>query len=154
MGESKMSFQERNVVVSMIVGLLFFIFFYTRIHVPLRDFGVEAIGGFAGQAKLTLWLIGMAIVANIVGIIVVEIAYAVATNSKSPSQTVDERDRHIEYLGDRFGNYLTGALFMLSLFGAAFGWTPAWVLLSMTYAFFFGSLLSGMIRIFQHRRGY
>ncbi len=149
-----MSFQERTVIASLAVGAVFFYLLYTRIHVPLRDVGVDALGGFAGQAKQTLWLIGIGIVANIVAVIVAEILYSIVTNTEDTDTTVDERDRHIERLGDRFGNYLTGMMFIGILFAAASGWTAEWVLLGITYAFFFGSLLSGVIRVYQHRRGY
>lgn len=154
METQKMSFQERTVITSLAVGAVFFYLLYTRVHVPLRDVGVDALGGFAGQAKQTLWLIGIGIVAQIIAVIVAEILYAIVTNSEDTDTTVDERDRHIEHVGDRYGNYLTGMMFIALLFAAAFGWTPEWVLLGVTYAFFFGSLLSSLIRVYQHRRGY
>ena len=149
-----MSFQERNIIASLFVGALFFILLFTRIHIPLRDIGPEAIGGFSGQAKLTLWFIGIAVGANIVAIILAEILYAIFTRAPNPKQIVDERDRQIEINGDRYGNYLTGALFIGALAAAAYGTTAEWVLLYMTYAFFLGSVLSGAMRLIQHRRGY
>ena len=150
----KMSFQERNVIASLFVGLMFFGLLYSYIHLPLREGGISAIGGFAAQAKLTLWFIGISIGANIICVIAFEIIYAIFTNTPNANQLVDERDRLIEINGDRYGNYLTGALFMASLLAAAWGTEPEWVLLYTTYAFFFGSALSSIIRLIQHRRGY
>jgi hypothetical protein len=120
----------------------------------LRSGGFAGPDGVAEIAKQTLWIIGGSIVFTIVATILTEIIYAVVTRSPNANQIVDERDRQIERTGDRIGGHFAGAIFGVALIAMAMGVSHLWGIVIITYGFFFGSMLSAVIRLIQHRRGY
>lgn len=149
-----MSFQERNVLAGLFVGIAFFYVYTTRVAFVLRDGGFDGAGGMAELAKATLWIIAGFVLITIVVTILTEIIYAIVTNNPNPKQIVDERDRLIEKTGDRIGGHLSSVVFVGALIALAMGTTAAWALVVITYGFFFGAMLSTIIRLIQHRRGY
>lgn len=149
-----MSFQERNVVTAFIVGLGFFVVYTLWVPMELRGGGFAGPDGLAAMAKQTLWVILGSIVVTIICTILFEIIYAVATQEHKGNQIVDERDKLIERTGDMIGGYFSGAVFVMALIAMAFGVGPLWGVVMVTYGFYFGSMLSAVIRMIQHRRGY
>ena len=149
-----MSFQERNVVSAFIVGLGFFVVYTMWIPMELRAGEFAGPDGVAAMAKRTLWIIGGSIVVTIIVTILTEVIYAVATKSGNSDQFVDERDRQIEHTGDRIGGHLASAIFGVAMVAMAMGVSHLWGIVIITYGFFFGAMLSGVIRMIQHRRGY
>lgn len=149
-----MSFQERNVFAGLIIGIGFFIVYTLWVVLPLRDGGFAGPDGAAEMAKQTLWIMGGAIVVTIVVTILTEIIYAIVTNNPSPKQIVDERDKQIEKTGDRIGGHFASVFFLGALVVLAMGGTLMWAIVIITYGFFAGAMLSTIIRLVQHRRGY
>ena len=149
-----MSFQERAILVGLVVSVGFFWAYTSWVALPLRDGGFVGTDGPMAVARLTLWIIGGSVVATIAATILAEILYAIVTNTPNPRQLVDERDRQIEHFGDRVGGYLSGMVFVAALIALALGTAPVWAIVIITYGFFFGSLLSTILRLVQHRRGY
>jgi len=95
-----MSFQERNVVAAILVGLGFFVIYTMWVPMELRSGGFAGPDGVAELAKRTLWIIGGSIVASIVATIFGEIINAIITKTANTNQIIDERDRLIEKTGD------------------------------------------------------
>ena len=149
-----MSFQERNIFAGLIVAIGFFVIYTQWVALPLRDGGFAGPDGAAALAKQTLWIMGGSIVVTIVMTILTEIGYAILTNTPNPKQIVDERDRQIEKTGDRIGGHFAAVVFVGALIMLAMGTSLLWGIVIITYGFFFGALVSTIIRLVQHRRGY
>ena len=149
-----MSFQERNVVAGLFVGVAFFYIYTTRVALVLRDGGFAGDAGLSEMAIQTLWIIAAFVGITIVVTILTEILYSIITNNPNPKQLVDERDRMIEKTGDRIGGHFASMVFIGALIALATGTNGHWAIVIITYGFFFGAMLSSVIRLFQHRRGY
>jgi len=149
-----MSFQERNVVSGLIVGIGFFIIYTWWVALPLRDGAFGGPEGAAALAKQTLWIIGGSIVVTIGVTILTEILFAIVTINPKTEQLVDERDRQIEKTGDRIGGHFASVVFLGALIALAMGTSLLWAIVIITYGFFAGAMLSTIIRLIQHRRGY
>ena len=149
-----MSFQERNVVAALVVGLGFFVIYTMWVPMELRNGGFAGPDGVAELAKRTLWIIGGSIAASIVATIIGEIINGMLTRTANMNQIIDERDKLIEKTGDRIGGHLASVIFGVAMIAMAMGASPLWGIVIVTYGFFFGGMLSTVIRLIQHRRGY
>jgi uncharacterized membrane protein len=149
-----MSFQERNVFTGLLVGLGFLVAYTMMVPMAVQAGAFDGPAPVMAVARKTLWIIGGSIVVTIVATILVEILYAIVTNNPDPEQLVDERDRQIERNGDRIGGHLAAVVFVGALIALAMGTAPLWGLIIITYGFYFGSMLSTLIRLYLHRRGY
>ncbi len=149
-----MTFQDRNTVVSILVNLMMITYVVLRLismeHAGLFD-GADAVNVWA---RMVVWLIPISIAATIIGTIVFNIVFAIATGQEKPSFVVDERDRHFE----RRGSFAVIA-------GAGIGFVAATVVLALDYSalvgfnlMYFGmaagALGSDLVRFFSYRRGY
>jgi cell division protein FtsW (lipid II flippase) len=138
-----MTFEEKNVWVFAVVTVVAFGAY------------VVTILGRAGGAAITevpyvgamLWTIGAAIVASIVGRIVVTVAWPKDADKK------DQRDKEIyrfgEYIGQSF--VVVGAVAALVLAMAEVD--HFWIANAVYLAFVLSALLSSTAKIFAYRRG-
>jgi cell division protein FtsW (lipid II flippase) len=138
-----MTFEEKNVWVFAVVTVVAFGAY------------VVTILGRAGGAAITevpyvgamLWTIGAAIVASIVGRIVVTVAWPKDADKK------DQRDKEIyrfgEYIGQSF--VVVGAVAALVLAMAEVD--HFWIANTVYLAFVLSALLSSTAKIFAYRRG-
>ena len=137
-----MTFAERNVWVFAIVSLASFLAYAGVILARAQDQPIQDVDYIAPM----LWSIGLAIVASILGTILVSIVWR-------GSYRKDQRDREI----DRIGEY-TGQSFLV--FGGISGLVLAmveadwfWIANTMYFGFAIAAIVGGIARVVAYRRG-
>jgi len=148
-----MSFQEKNIVASLIAMSFVLLIFYPRTQGLYLSGQFEGAEGLALLGKNGLYFFGTIIVANIVMLILLFILHAVVTGGETLSDMVDERDKMIE----RRGMQIFGAVVAIGIISAmlalSFGVAavPAFFIILLSLAF--GELISGVAKLAMFRLG-
>jgi len=148
-----MSFQEKNIVASLIAMSLVLGVFYSRIQGLYQSGQFDGAEGLVLLGKNGLYFFGAIIVANVVLLILLSILHAVVTGGEMPDDMVDERDKMIE----RRGMQIFGAVVAVGIIGAmlalSFGVAavPAFLIILLSLAF--GELISGFAKLAMFRLG-
>ncbi|WP_231384257.1 hypothetical protein [Cellulomonas sp. URHD0024] len=137
-----MTFTERNVWVFAIVSLVAFLAYVGVIVSRAQDVPIEGVDYIAPM----LWSIGLAIVASIVGTIVVSIIWR-------DGGTKDQRDKEIDRIGEYTGQsfLVMGGLAGLILAMLEADWF--WIANALYLGFVLSALLSSATKIGLYRRG-
>jgi hypothetical protein len=147
-----MSYEERGLWVNLTVTVGTYAA-YVAIILGRAD--GAALAGVPYVATL-LWLIGIAVVVNIVGRIVVEIVGAVAREiTRTPDGTrVDARDKEI----NRFGEYVGGVVLGVAMvvpFGLALADVDQfWIANAIYVGFVLSTCVSSVLKLIAYRRGF
>ncbi|WP_353827130.1 hypothetical protein [Agromyces sp. SYSU T0242] len=139
-----MSYEEKGTWVYLVVSVVGY-GVYLSLVLPQLAGGVAV--GDIGYVAPMLWTIGGAIVASIVGRILVEIVFP------SESTKGDVRDREIDRLGSRVGSsfVVIGALGALVLSMLEADWF--WIANVIYLCFLLAAVLESVTRLFAYRRG-
>lgn len=149
-----MTYQDRNTVVSILVNLL------TTTYVVIRLISMEANGLFDGPdavnvwARMVVWVIPISIAATIIGTILFNIGFSIATRQEKPSFVVDERDRHFERRGSFAVIAGAGIGFVGGIVALAMDYTALVGFNIMYFGMAAGALGSDLVRFASYRRGY
>lgn len=149
-----MAYQDRNTVVSIFVNLL------TIAYVVSQLIRMQADGQFDGPdaanvwARMVVWVIPISIAATIIGTILFNIGFAIATGQESPSFVVDERDRHFERRGSFAVIAGAGIGFVTGIVALAMDYSALVGLNIMYFGMAAGALGSDLVRFASYRRGY
>lgn len=149
-----MAYQDRNTVVSIFVNLL------TIAYVVSQLISMQADGLFDGPdaanvwARMVVWVIPISIAATIIGTILFNIGFAIATGQESPSFVVDERDRHFERRGSFAVIAGAGIGFVTGIVALAMDYSALVGLNIMYFGMAAGALGSDLVRFASYRRGY
>ena len=142
--ENVMSYEEKGTWVYLVVAIVGSTV-YLSLVVPefLKGTPVEQID----YVPAMLWVIGGAIVASIIGRILVEIF------SPSESTRGDIRDKEIDRLGERVGSSFVvigalGALVLAMLDADGF-----WIANTVYFCFVLSAILSSITKLVAYRRG-
>jgi hypothetical protein len=139
-----MSYEEKGTWVYLVIAVVGYTV-YLSLVLP------QVIGGVAvgdvDYVPVMLWTIGGAIVASIIGRILVEIIFP------SESTKGDVRDRDIDRLGERVGSsfVVIGALGALVLAMLEVDWF--WIANVVYLCFVLSALLSSITRLVAYRKG-
>ncbi|MHA1128352.1 MAG: hypothetical protein ACTSRN_05300 [Alphaproteobacteria bacterium] len=148
-----MSFQEKNIVASLIAMWLVLLIFYPRVQDLYLSGQFDGAEGLVLLGKNGLYFFGAIIIANIVMLILLFILHAVFTGGEMPDDRVDERDKMIE----RRGMQIFGAVVAIGIISAmlalSFGVAavPAFFIILLSLAF--GELISGVAKLAMFRLG-
>lgn len=151
-----MSFQQKNVTVSLINFTFILCFFLIRVAQLVQN------GRFIEPAVFRLWgiVIALAVGATILGMILTHIGFAIVesirTGSRNPEieDFEDERDRLIDLRGTKITYTLSSLGVLFSMLAYVFG-QPALVM--FTLLIFFGVLaqiVGDVVRLVLYRRGF
>lgn len=149
-----MTYQDRNNVVSIIVGLI------TTGYVIFRLVEMNAAGQFDGAdavnvwAQMVIWIIPIAIGGTIIGTILFNIGYAIVTRTEKPSFLVDERDKLFDRRGIVAVVLFSGAGFMLAIIALTFGWSALKAFNIIYFSMALGSMSADLVKFISYRRGY
>jgi hypothetical protein len=139
-----MSYEERNVWVSLVVSVLAYAVYVAVVLARARDTPLTEVA-YAGPL---LWSIGGAIVAAIIGSIAVSLA------NRRDGHLTDQRDKEISRLGERTGQsfVVIGALaaMVLALLEADWFWIANVVYL----CFVLSAILGGVTKLAAYRRDF
>ncbi|MCK4711810.1 MAG: hypothetical protein KAT26_02900 [Marinosulfonomonas sp.] len=148
-----MSFQEKNIVASLIAMSLVLAVFYPRIQGLYQSGQFNNAEGLVLLGKNGLYFFGAVIVANVVTLVLLYILHAVFTGGETLSDMVDERDKMIE----RRGMQIFGACVAVGIISAmlaltfSVGAVPVFFIILLSLAF--GELVSGVAKLAMFRLG-
>lgn len=149
-----MTYQDRNNVVSIAINLS------VDAYIILKLLEMNAAGLFDGPdavnvwARMVIWVIPISIVATIVGTILFNIAYAIATGNAKPSFRVDERDKMFDLRSFVAVAVVAGGGFVVTIIGLALGWSALTGFNIIFFSMALGSLTADIVKFISYRRGY
>lgn len=148
-----MSFQEKNIVASLIAMALVLLIFYPRAQGIYLSGQFDGAEGLALLGKNGLYFFGAIIVANIVMLILLFILHAVFTGGEMPNDLVDERDKMIERRGMQIFGAVVGLGIISAMIALTFGVAavPAFFIILLSLAI--GELISGIAKLAMFRLG-
>jgi hypothetical protein len=138
-----MTYEEKNVWVFAVVTLVAFGAYAVTI-LGRAEGGTITEVPYVGAM---LWTIGAAIVASIVGRIVVAVVWPKDADKK------DQRDKEINRFGEYLGQSLVGVGAVAALVLAMAEVDHFWIANAVYLAFVLSALLSSTAKIFAYRRG-
>lgn len=138
-----MSYEEKGTWLYLVVAITGFTVYAAIVLPQLASAPVDEID----YVPIMLWTIGGAIVASIVGRILIEMVFP------SESTKGDVRDREIDHLGERVGGsfVVIGALAALVLAMLQVHWF--WIANAVYLCFVLSAILSSITRLVAYRRG-
>ena len=149
-----MSFQEKNIVASLIAMSLVLFIFYQRTQDMYFAGQFDGAEGLALLGKNGLYFFGAIIVANIVTLILLFILHAVFTGGEELNDMVDERDKMIERRGMQIFGAVVAVGIISAMLALSFGVAavPAFFIILLSLAF--GELISGFAKLAMFRMGW
>jgi len=149
-----MTYQEKNIIVSLTATILVFSIFFARLSGMCQDGLFDGPDGLRLIGKSILILMAANVAATVILTIVFNIVFAIATGDPKPSFVVDERDKQFELRGLQTMLYVTGAGFLLAMIALTAGWAAYQVFLVIIISFALGDVTGNLVRLFLYRRGY
>ncbi len=149
-----MSFQEKNVVASMLTMLLVLAIFYPRIQASYHLGQFDGPEGLIFLGKTGLYFVGASVIGNISALILLNILHAAITGDNSPSSLVDERDKMVERRGMQIFGVVVGIGIISAMIALALGVAavPAFFIILLSFAL--AELISGCAKIAMFRLGW
>ena len=149
-----MTYQDRNNVVSILINLI------VNGYIVSRLFEMNAAGAFDGPdavnvwARMVVWVIPISIAATIVGTILFNIGYAIATGNEKPSFLVDERDKLFEQRGIIAVVVFAAFGFVAAIISLALGASALVGFNIIYFSMALGSMADDGVKFISYRRGY
>jgi len=149
-----MTYQDRNTVVSILMNLAVSAF------VILRLLDMNASGLFDGPdavnnwARAVIWLIPLGIVGTIIGTILFNIVFAIATNQPKTSFIIDERDKLFERRGSIAIIAFAGVGFVCAVIALALDASALTGFNIIYFGMALGALAADIIKFASYRRGH
>ena len=149
-----MTYQDRNNVVSILINIV------VNGYIIIRLVDMNAAGAFDGPdavnvwARLVIWVIPISIAATIVGTILFNIFYAIATGNEKPSFVVDERDKLFEQRSFVAAMVLAASGFILAIVMLALGWSALFGFNIIYFSMALASMAGDAVKFISYRRGY
>ncbi|MHA1128230.1 MAG: hypothetical protein ACTSRN_04665 [Alphaproteobacteria bacterium] len=148
-----MSFQEKNIVASLIAMTLVLLVFYPRIQGIYQSGQFDGAEGLVLLGKNGLYFFGAVIVANVVTLVLLYILHAVFTGGETLSDMVDERDKMIERRGMQIFGACVAVGIISAMLALTFGVAAVPVFFIILLSLAFGELISGVAKLAMFRLG-
>jgi len=149
-----MTYQDRNNIVSILINLI------VNGYIISRLIEMNATGAFDGPdavnvwARMVVWVIPISIGATIIGTILFNIGYAIATGNEKPSFVVDERDKLFEQRGIIAVVVFAAFGFVTAIISLALGASALVGFNIIYFAMAIGSMADDAVKFISYRRGY
>lgn len=137
-----MTHEEKRAWIRLVVTVLGYAA-YAAVVVSRTDGRPLVSTSYAGTL---LWTIGAAVVASIVAEI------AMAAGNPGASRVSDERDREIDRLGERIGQWFVVLGAVAAMLMAMAGWDHFWIANVIYLGFVLAAVLSGITKVVAYRR--
>jgi DMSO reductase anchor subunit len=149
-----MSYQEKNITVSLVSYLLILGYFLQKIFQIFQQEPVSPNRVFSLWVTVIIATIIVNIIASIVTNIVLSIVHAIRTQSaESPRFIADERDRLIDLKGNKTA-YITFSIgVFLAMLSYVLGQPPLVMFSLVVFFSIVGELAGGIAQISLYRRG-
>lgn len=150
-----MSFQEKNITVSLVNFSLILIFYLIRVFQMVQGGNFNSTNVFRLWGIVIVLAVFVTIFATILTHIVSSIIQAIRTNEKPDVENIqDERDKLIDLRGTKVTYFVSSIGVFLSMLTFALGQPP---LVMFTLLIFFGvvaQIIGDMSRLYLYRRGF
>ena len=151
-----MSFQEKNITVSLVSFTLILGFYLVRLYQMIQAGGLNSSSVFRLWGIVIVLAIIFTIVATILTHIVSAIIQAIKTGEENPEieDIADERDRLIDLRGTKVTYFVSSIGVLLSMLTFTLGQPP---LVMFTLLIFFGivaQVIGDISRLLLYRRGF
>jgi hypothetical protein len=144
--------KERQIVISLVCSVVTIVWYALHVYFKHIEGNLEIMNDFRFWGKTFLWLIPIAIVAQIVIHIIYAIINRIITNEDIPTKN-DERDKFIELRSIRISHWIFTSGFMCSMVAMAFGFQPYVLFLGLFGSGFLASIVAELVKLFYYRRG-
>jgi len=153
-GEENMSYQEKNITVSLISYILILGFFLANMVQMVQGAGLDQARVFTLWVTVIIATIIVNIVASILTNIVLSIVHAIKTRSNSTERFIaDERDKLIELKGTRLSYISFSIGVFLSMLTFVFGQPPLVMFSLIIFFSILAELVGGISQLTLYRRG-
>jgi len=151
-----MSFQEKNIAVSLVTFTLILGFYLLRVFQMIQGASFNSTNVFRLWGIVIVLAIFITIFATILTQILSAIIQAIKTGEKNPKieDIADERDRIIDLRGTKTTYFVASIGSFLSMLTFVLGQPP---LVMFTLLIFFGvvaQIIGDISRLYQYRRGF
>lgn len=151
-----MSFQEKNITVSLVTSTLILGFYLIRISQMFQGDGLISTNLFR------LWgiVIGLTIITNILGTILTHIVSAIIEAIKTGEEDPkiedfeDERDQLIDLRGTKVAYIVSSIGVFLSMLAFAFGQPPLVMFSLLIFSGLVAQIIGDISRLVLYRRGF
>jgi hypothetical protein len=144
--------KERQIVITLVCSLVTIGWYALHVYNKHVVGNFEILNDFRFWGKTFLWMIPIAIVAQIVIHIIYAIINRIITNEDIPTKD-DERDRLIELKSIRVSHWIFTTGFVCFMGSMAFGVQPWFVFVGLFGSGFLASIVSELVKLFYYRRG-
>lgn len=148
-----MSYQERNIVVYIVSGIIVMAVYTLHMQGLLEAGLLESPTAGVEIGWSVLKLIGGSIIATIIVTILVTIINAIITRETEVDAS-DERDKQIDLLGMKVGFIAFSCIFIGIFIALIFGLTTTMAMIAMIYAMWFASIIESIVRLYVYRQGF
>jgi hypothetical protein len=145
--------KERQIVVTILSSVITIGLYVLYVYNKQVDGNFEVLNDFRFWGKSFLWLIPVAIVAQIIIHIVYAIINRIVTNEDVPT-TNDERDRMIELKAIRVSHWIFTTGFICAMGVLAFGAKPSAMFIILLASGLGASIISELVKLYYYRRGF
>jgi hypothetical protein len=150
-----MSFQEKNIVVTLANFTLILLFYAISLFQMIQGDGLQAVGVFRlWGIVVVLATVGTVLITIITHMVARKIRITTTTTNQGFQDFHDERDKLIELKGTNIAYRLTSIGVALAMLTFVFGQPP---LVMFTLLIFFGILaqiIADITRLYLYRRGF
>ena len=150
-----MSYQEKNITVSLMSYLLIAIYYCVNVLQMLQDGGLVPARLFGLCAVVIIAIIIVNIIASILTNILLTIIYAIQTKSKQTERFVaDERDKLIELKGTKITYIAYSIGVLLAMLTFVFGQPPLVMFGLIIFFSIIAQIIGDIAQIYFYRRGF
>lgn len=147
-----MDIKEKRILVSLIGSVLVFLFYALYVYNKHIAGSPEIINDFQFWGKAFLFMIPVAIVAQIIIHIILAI-FAKITTNEDLDIIDDERDKLIELKSVKISHYIFLGGFMTAMIWLAIGAQPGLMFILIFSSGFIASTVSEIARLYYYRKG-
>jgi len=147
-----MSYQEKNVIISMVSSLLIlacyclYVYYYHNAEIMAQP------TNFRFWGKTILVFIALSIGIRIAILILFAIVNAIITREKDPGLS-DERDKLIELKSMRNSHWLFSLGFIVAMVALAYGAQPYWMFIIIIASGFVSEMVDSFSKLYYYRKG-
>jgi hypothetical protein len=150
-----MSYQEKNITVSLVSYLLIAVYYCVNILQMLQDGGLVSARLFSLCAVVIIATIFVNIIASVLTNILLTIIYAIQTKSKETERFIaDERDKLIELKGTKITHITYSLGVLVAMLTFVFGQPPLVMFGLIIFFAIVAEIIGDISQIYFYRRGF
>lgn len=148
-----MSYQEKNVIVSLLTTLIVFSYYLFNIVALYRDGTPAPVAVFTLWAMVIVLSIAVNIIATIVTQVVTSVVHGVRTGEDETDFITDERDTFIDLRGTRNAYVVAGVGVFIAMVTFVVGMSPLVMFNLLLFALIAAEIVGDLSRLVMYRRG-